>query len=174
MPRLRLDSRLRHAEALKLGKMVEVVAGHGFELDTQGEVAAFGMVGGPVEIRLAERTDQLQIPEAVGAEEFERLGQSVRGVVFRPGVLVERLQEGRLGRRGGKNLTQTEAVGEFAIRKMRDDLARAPLAKGDRGCDPFRRERGQRLLEQAGSRGEHGARVPSAEAGCIRIGHATQ
>ncbi len=93
---MRLDSGIETAEALKLGKVVEVVAGHGFKLGLEGEVAALGVVGRAIEVGLAERADQLEVPESRGAEQIERGREVVRCVVSGPRILIEGLQERRL------------------------------------------------------------------------------
>lgn len=150
------------------------MAGHHLEHSLEGEITAFGMVRGTVEIGLAERADELEVPEAIRAEELECGGEFIGRVVPGPGGLIEGLQDSGLGGWGRENLAETEAEGDFAVGEVRDDLAWAPLAGSD-GCGGlFRRESGDCLLKQTWGRGEHSAGILGTEVGCVRVGHAPQ
>ncbi len=154
--------------------MVQIVPGHGFKLNLEREIATFRMVAAPLQIRLPQRSHQLQVPEARCTKDFKRGRKFITGVVLRPNILVERLETRWLIGWRGQYLPNAKAVHQFAVGEMRDDLARAPLAGCD-GCrDPLGCERGRRLLKQTGSRSENGACVLRAKLGCIRIGHAPQ
>jgi hypothetical protein len=126
------------------------VTGHGFKDGLEGHVSAFGMMAGTIEIGLAEGSDEFEVPEAIGAEEFEGGRKLVSRVVLCPGILVEGLEESGFGGGSGENLTKAEAEGEFAIGKVCGDLAWAPFPGSDGGCDGFGREGGDGLLEQTG------------------------
>jgi len=142
-----------------LSEVVQVVASDHLEDRVEGLLAAFGVEGGPVELGLAEAADELEVPSAVRAEEFERRRHVVGGVVLGPGGLVEGLKDRGLVGGCGECLAEAEAEGEFAVGEVRDDLAWAPLAGGDGGFDLLRREGADGLVDEAGGGGEDGAGV---------------
>ena len=145
--------------------MVEVVAGHGFEEDLEGQGAALWVGQRAVEVGLAAVADEFEVPLARGAEELERGGQAI-GVARGPGVLVEGLDDGV---DLGESLAKAKAVDELAVGEVGDDLAGAPLAGGD-GCgDLLWRELANGLVDEAGSGGEHGPGILVGEKACIGV-----
>lgn len=153
-------------DLVELGEVVEVVAGHGFEIDLEGQGTALwvGQLAG--EIGLAAVADEFEVPLARGAEELERGGQAIGGVARGPGVLVEGLDDGV---DLGEGLAEAKAVDEFAVGEVGDDLAGAPLTGGD-GCgDLLWRELANGLVDEARSGGEHGPGILVGEKACIGV-----
>lgn len=149
--------------------MVQVVAGHGFEIDLKSHGAALGVGHLAEEVGLAAATDEFEVPLAGGAEELERGGQAVDGIACSPGVLVEGLDNGI---DLGEGQAEAEAVDEFAVGEVGDDLAGAPLTGGDGRGDLLRGELAYGLVDEAGRGGEDGAGVLIGEEAGIGIeGH---
>ncbi len=114
-------------------KVVKIVAGHGLNDGPESHRAALRMSRRAMTIGLGQRADQMQIPVACSAKKIERREKIIGSVVSRPGILIEWLNNGMgLTRRGCERLAKTKRKSQFAVGKVRDDLADAPLAGA--GC----------------------------------------
>jgi hypothetical protein len=157
-------------EAFDLLKMVDVVAGHGFNDGPEGHGSAFGVGGGSVAVVVGDGGKEEQIPVAGGVEEghcgFEVVGLVARG----PSVLIEGLDDGvGLVEGGGEGLAETEGKDDLAVGEVGGDLADAPLAGGGVGVDLGFGEAGGEGAEMPGGGGEDGEGIAASKVTGVRV-----
>ena len=100
-------------QAFDLLKVVDVVAGHGFDDGPEGHGAAFRVGGGAMAVVVGDAGEEEQIPVASGLKEGHCGFEVVGLVACGPGVLVEGLDDGvGLVKRGGEGLAEAEAEAE--------------------------------------------------------------
>ncbi len=129
--------------------MIEVVATHGFDNRLKGHFAALGMGQFFCEHLRGGGANQREIPIADGRENGEGGASFERCVIFRPLVLIERLDDVIFFREG---LPQAKSKNHFAIGEMAEDLAGGPFPGGQGLFRAF----GAELFEkrfQSGGRG---------------------
>jgi hypothetical protein len=123
-------------QALDLLKVVDVVAGHGFDDGPEVHGAAFGVGGGAAAVVVGDGGEEEQVPVAGGLKEsqcrFELVGAVARG----PGLLVEGLDDGvGLVEMRRESLAEAEGEDDLAVGEVGGDLADAPFARGGAGID---------------------------------------
>jgi hypothetical protein len=153
-------------DALQLLQVIDVVAGHGFDDGPEGHGAAFGMRGWALAVGVGDGCEEFEVPVTGGLKEDDGGGEVVGGVALSPGVLIEGL-DGWMGFAEG--LAKAEAEDDFAIGKVRDDFADAPLAGGWRLIELGLGERREELMEVAGGGFEDGERLLGVEKFCVGI-----
>jgi hypothetical protein len=122
--------------------MVDIMAGHSFDDGPEVHRAPFGMSGKPVAISFRDGAEVMKIPFARGLKEIERRYQIVSNVTLYPDVLIKRLDDRmRLTHWSSERLAETEGEDHFAVGKVRDDLANAPLCRSWPLIHLFGRER---------------------------------
>jgi hypothetical protein len=115
-------------EVLKLPKVVDVVAGHGFDDGPEGHRAPLGVGGGAVAVVLRDGGEEEQVPVARGVEESEGWFEVVDGVALGPCFLVEGLDD-RGGFAGcGEGLAEAKGEDHLGVGEVGDDVADAPFA----------------------------------------------
>jgi len=112
-------------ELLKLGDVVEVVAGHGFDDGGEGHGAAFWVGYGLCGRGWRGVADEDEVPFAHGGEGGERLLRGDARIVGGPFFLIEGLEDVVLL---GEGLAETEAEGYFAVGEMAEDFGGGPFA----------------------------------------------
>ena len=108
--------------------MIEVVATHGFDNRLEGHFAALGVGKFFCEHLGSGGADQRKIPIANGRENGEGRASFERCIIFRPLVLIERLDDVIFFREG---LAQAKSKNQFAIGEMAEDLAGGPFSGGE-------------------------------------------
>jgi hypothetical protein len=157
-------------EAFDLLKVVDVVAGHGFDDGPERHGAALGVGRAAVAIVLRDGGEEEQVPVAGGLEEGERGFELVGCVAFGPGILVEGLDDGvGLVERGCEGLTEAEGKDDFAVGEVGDDVADAPLAWGGGNIDLGTGEIGGEGLETFGGGGEDRDWVLAVQVGRVGV-----
>ena len=157
-------------EAFDLLKMVDVVAGHGFDDSPEGHSAAFGVGGAAAPVFVRDGIEIEEIPVAGGLEEGEGRAELVGCVPDSPSVLIKGLDDGvRLVERGSESLTEAKRENNLAIGEVGGDVRDAPFARGGGGTDLRGGEAGGEGADALGCGSENGNRILAVEELGVRI-----
>jgi hypothetical protein len=141
------------SEAFDLLQMVDVVASHGLDQRPEGHGATLGVGRRMVTVFFGDRGEQPKVPVAGGPEEGQCGVEIVGGVARGPGLLIEGADERMFLAEG---LAQAKAEDEFAVGKVGDDLADAPLPRSGGTVDLRAGERGGERGEVVGGGNKNG------------------
>ncbi len=113
------------SDAAQLREVIQVVAGHGFDHGLEGHCAPLGMSHGSARGGGQRGLNQPQVPLAQRAEGFKRLGRGNTGIMHRPLVLIEGLDDRVIF---SERLAQAEGEDDLAIGQVTEDFGGAPFA----------------------------------------------
>jgi hypothetical protein len=123
-------------DAFDLLKVVDVVAGHGFDDGPEGHGATLGVGGTAAAVVVRDGGQEEEIPVAGCLEESHCGLELVGAVACGPDVLVEGLDDVvGLAEGGGQGLTEAEGEDDFAVGEVGGDLADAPFTRGGVSVD---------------------------------------
>ena len=157
-------------DAFDLLKVVDVVAGHGFDDGPEGHGAALGVCGAAAAVVVRDGGEEEEVPVSGGLKESHSGFELVRGVAGGPDVLIEGLDDGvGLTEGGGQGLAKAEGEDDLAVGKVGGDLADAPFAGGRVSVDIGDSEVRGEGSEAVGGTAEDGNGVLTVEVAGVRI-----
>jgi hypothetical protein len=146
--------------------MSQIVTCHRFDEGSKGHLSTLRMQHGLRHHLWRYRAEQHQIPLAYAGKGHHGRLWIVAGIVGRPDLLVERLDDVMVLR---QRLAKTESENQLAIRQVAQNFVRAPFSGSRRFFYPRRAESYGKLFEMPGSGGHYFERVATAQVSCVWI-----